>query len=69
MLCHYAECRYAERHVLFIIMLHIIVLDVVMLSLVAALWVVTFLTKHPACFPAASLKTKYYKIGQSRTTF
>jgi hypothetical protein len=34
MLCHYAECRNAEGHVLFTIMLNVIVLSVVMLGVV-----------------------------------
>ncbi len=35
MIRHYAECNYAERHVLFTIMTSAIMLDVVKLSVVA----------------------------------
>ncbi len=35
MLCHYAECRYADSHVLIIVMPTVGMLSVIMLSVVA----------------------------------
>ncbi len=49
-LCYHAECRYPERHIIFIVMLNVIILSVVVVSVMAPFCLHLKGARHPFMF-------------------